>query len=41
MRATGVPLINTLILLASGATLFWAHLGLRKAARGQPSWAWS
>lgn len=35
MRATGVPLINTLILLASGATLFWAHLGLKKGARGQ------
>jgi len=35
MRATGVPLINTLILLASGATLFWAHSGLKKGARGQ------
>src|SRR4030095_16756657 len=35
MRATGIPLINTLILLTSAATLLWAHWGLRKGARGQ------
>jgi cytochrome c oxidase subunit 3 len=35
MRAAGIPLINTLILLTSAATLLWAHWGLRKGARGQ------
>jgi len=35
MRATGIPLINTLILLTSAGTLLWAHLGLEKGARGQ------
>jgi cytochrome c oxidase subunit III len=35
MRAAGVPLINTLILLTSAATLVWAHWGLKKGARGQ------
>ena len=35
MRATGIPLINTLILLTSAATLLWAHRGLQKGARGQ------
>jgi cytochrome c oxidase subunit 3 len=35
MRAGGTPLINTLILLTSAATLLWAHCGLRKGARGQ------
>ena len=35
MRATGIPLINTLLLLTSAATLLWAHWGLQKGARGQ------
>jgi len=35
MRATGLPLINTLILLTSAGTLLWAHLGLKKGARSQ------
>ena len=35
MHPTGIPLINTLILLASGATLHWAGWGLKKSARGQ------
>src|SRR5882672_8445723 len=35
MRAAGVPLINTLILLTSAATLVWAHWGLKKGSRGQ------
>jgi cytochrome c oxidase subunit III len=35
MRATGVPLINTLILLTSAGTLLWAHRGLQKGARRQ------
>jgi cytochrome c oxidase subunit III len=33
MRATGVPLINTLILLTSAGTLLWAHRGLQKGVR--------
>ena len=33
MRPTGVPLINTLILLTSAATLLWAHRGLQKGIR--------
>jgi cytochrome c oxidase subunit 3 len=33
MRATGIPLINTLILLTSAGTLLWAHRGLQKGAR--------
>jgi len=35
MHATGIPLINTLILLTSAATLLWARWGLEKGARGQ------
>ena len=35
MEAWGIPAINTLILLTSGATLTWAHWGLLKGNRGQ------
>jgi cytochrome c oxidase subunit 3 len=35
MEAWGVPAINTLLLLLSGATLTWAHWGLLKNKRGQ------
>lgn len=35
MKAWGLPAINTLILLASGATLTWAHWGLMKDKRNQ------
>jgi cytochrome c oxidase subunit 3 len=35
MHASGIPLINTLLLLTSAATLLWAHWGLQKGARGQ------
>ena len=35
MDAWGVPAINTLLLLASGATLTWAHWGLLKNKRVQ------
>ena len=35
MEAWGVPAINTLLLLTSGATLTWAHWGLLKNKRGQ------
>ncbi|NMG32252.1 cytochrome c oxidase subunit 3 [Aromatoleum evansii] len=35
MSAWGIPAINTLILLSSGATLTWAHHGLRHDRRGQ------
>ena len=35
MRASGIPLINTLLLLTSAATLVWAHRGLLRGARRQ------
>jgi len=35
MAAWGIPAINTLILLTSGATITWAHWGLLKDNRGQ------
>ncbi len=35
MGAWGLPAINTLILLTSGATITWAHWGLKKNQRQQ------
>jgi cytochrome c oxidase subunit III len=35
MRAWGIPAINTLCLLSSGATVTWAHWGLKKGDRNQ------
>ena len=35
MGAAGIPLVNTLLLLSSGATLTWAHWGLVAGKRGQ------
>ncbi|MES2498931.1 MAG: cytochrome c oxidase subunit 3 [Pseudomonadota bacterium] len=35
MAAWGIPAINTLILLSSGATITWAHWGLKKNNRLQ------
>jgi cytochrome c oxidase subunit 3 len=35
MEAWGLPAINTLILLTSGATVTWAHWGLLKNNRKQ------
>jgi cytochrome c oxidase subunit 3 len=38
MGAWGIPAINTLLLLSSGATLTWAHWGLIKNKRSQLIW---
>jgi cytochrome c oxidase subunit III len=38
MGAWGIPAINTLLLLTSGATLTWAHWGLLKNNRSQLVW---
>jgi cytochrome c oxidase subunit 3 len=38
MEAMGIPAINTLILLSSGATVTWAHWGLLKNNRSQLIW---
>ncbi|ROR32781.1 cytochrome c oxidase subunit 3 [Inmirania thermothiophila] len=36
--AVGVPAFNTLVLLSSGATITWAHWGLKAERRGQLVW---
>jgi cytochrome c oxidase subunit 3 len=38
MEAWGIPALNTLILLTSGATVTWAHWGLLKNNRTQLIW---
>jgi cytochrome c oxidase subunit III len=38
VSAWGIPAINTLLLLTSGATLTWAHWGLLKNNRSQLIW---
>ena len=35
MEAAGLPAVNTLILLSSGATVTWAHWGIKAGKRGQ------
>ena len=35
MQATGIPLLNTILLLSSGATLTWAHWGMLAGNRQQ------
>ena len=34
MEAWGIPALNTAILLTSGATITWAHWGLKEGKRG-------
>ena len=41
MGAWGIPAINTLILLSSGATVTWAHWGLKIDSRPQLIWGLS
>jgi cytochrome c oxidase subunit 3 len=38
MHAWGIPAINTMLLLTSGATLTWAHWGLIKGKQSQLTW---
>jgi cytochrome c oxidase subunit III len=38
MSAWGIPAVNTLLLLTSGATVTWAHWGLLKNNRSQLVW---
>ncbi|HOF50810.1 MAG TPA: cytochrome c oxidase subunit 3 [Rhodoferax sp.] len=38
MKAWGIPALNTMLLLTSGATLTWAHWGLIKNKRSQLVW---
>lgn len=38
MGAWGIPALNTIILLTSGATVTWAHHGLKNNHRGQLVW---
>jgi cytochrome c oxidase subunit 3 len=38
MAAWGIPALNTLILLTSGATVTWAHWGLKKGSRSHLVW---
>jgi cytochrome c oxidase subunit III len=38
MSAWGIPALNTLILLTSGATVTWAHWGLKKNSRSHLIW---
>ena len=38
MSAWGIPALNTLILLTSGATVTWAHWGLKRNSRAHLIW---